>query len=329
MSKAAITLQHVFKSFLQDKRNLRGEFFKSLTKKTVIKNLSLDIKANQTVGIYGSNGSGKSTLLRLIAGILKPDEGKIVVNGQVTVVMELGSGFDFELTGRENYELYSTLLGLSKAQIKQQFSKVLALSGLEEDIDLPVKQYSSGMKARLAFSAAAFSNADIMLLDEVFAVGDREFLDKSYMLLRKLKKEKTIVIASHNLSLLHGFCDQTFKLEKGSLAKKNKLLDFFLDLPKGEEFITKVSSNSMYPLLKKDDLIKVTKTPFNSLEVGDLVAVFIESIQEVVVHRLIRSRKNQKTNQREFFSKGDNNFEQDNWSINANNYMGLVEKVID
>jgi ABC-type polysaccharide/polyol phosphate transport system ATPase subunit len=330
MSKTAIKLHQLSKDFVQGKRNLRTNFreiFQPLASKQVIKNISLQIKAKKTVGIYGPNGSGKSTLLRLIAGILQPDKGEIEVSGKVAAVIELGSGFNPELTGRENYRLYSTLLGMSQQLINNQFAKVLKFSGLGGDIDLPVKQYSSGMRTRLAFSAAAFSDADILLLDEVFAVGDREFLDQSRMLMKKLKKSKTILLTSHNTALLHDFCDEVIKLEKGSLVEKNKLFKFFLDIPEGEEFITKVSSNSMYPLLKKDDLIKVTKIPFDKLKVGDTVAVFVESIQEIVVHRLVSSTKNNKTGRKEFSSKGDNSFEQDKWSINADNYVGLVEKV--
>ncbi len=254
MSKTAIKIIHVSKAFTQGKRSLRtslSEFLSVPKKKQVLHDISLEIEARKTVGIYGSNGSGKSTLLRIIAGILQPDGGELEVNGKVAAVIELGAGFNPELTGRENYLLYSTLLGMSQQSIEEQFVKVLEFSGLGADIDLPVKQYSSGMKARLAFSTAAFSDAEILLLDEVFAVGDREFLDKSHQLMEKLKKTKTILLTSHNTALLHGFCDEVIRLEKGKLVSKNKLFDFFLDLPEGEEFVTKVSSNSMYPLLKK------------------------------------------------------------------------------
>lgn len=322
MPKIAIKLTRVSKAFIQGKRNLRtsfAEIFRQLAKKQVIKDISLTINTKRTIGIYGPNGSGKSTLLRLIAGILQPDEGEIEVNGKSAAVIELGSGFNLELTGRENYQLYSTLLGMSQAKIDQNFSKVLDFSGLNSDIDLPVKQYSSGMRARLAFSAAAFSEADILLLDEVFAVGDREFLDKSRQLIEELKNRKTIVLSSHNLQLIQGFCSYIIKLKNGCLDQSGKFYELLFDLPMGGEIKAEAISNSMFPFIKKGQQVTVVRTPLSKIKVNDVVAVYFANIQELVIHRVFAKRD------QKLILKGDYNFAPDQWLVGEYNLLGKVK----
>ena len=324
-SKPIIIFDQVTKSFdLYPEKRIRDSFSKSKLfseKELVLKDIDFSIDHCEVVGLYGANGSGKTTILRLIAGIFKPDSGQVIVNAKVAAVLELGAGLHPDLTGRENIELYGAILGLAFRERLKTILKIISFSGLEDKIDLPIRKYSSGMKSRLAFSIVAFFNADILLLDEVFAVGDKEFLDKSKELMTKLKNKKTIVIASHNIGLLHSFCDRVIRFENGCIRKENKLINFFLDLPKGTEFMSEVFSDSMAPLLQRGDYIVVKKIPFSQIKIGDVVAMYLKKLDESVVHRIVG-----KKNSQEYMTRGDNNYFYDNWVLNKNNYLGLVNK---
>lgn len=174
----------------------------------VLNNASFSIKKGDTVGIIGRNGAGKSTTLKLIAGILKPNSGTIDVNGSLCPLLEIGLGFHPELTGRENAYLYGSFLGISRKEMDGLIEDIIEFSELEQFIDVAIKSYSSGMHMRLAFSVAVSTNKDIVLLDEVFSVGDEHFQSKSFSKILDFKKNnKTIVLVSHDMNIVRTLCN--------------------------------------------------------------------------------------------------------------------------
>lgn len=181
-----------------------------------VKDLDLSVKEGECLGIIGKNGSGKTTLLKLIAGILKPTEGEIKVNGKVSLIHELGSGFDSELTGKENLFLYGAIAGLSDKEINKKLKEITEFSGLGEFINLKLKTYSSGMIVRLAFAAVAVTNPSILLIDEALSVGDLAFQKKSLMKIKEYKQSgKTMVIVSHYPQSLMHLCDRCLLIHDG------------------------------------------------------------------------------------------------------------------
>lgn len=183
-----------------------------------VKDVNLEITPGQCMGIIGKNGSGKSTLLKLIARILRPTTGRIMVRGRVSALLELGTGFHPDLTGRENVYLNASVLGLSKEDTDAHFQSVVAFSELEEFIDTPVKYYSSGMYMRLGFSIAVHVDPQILIIDEILAVGDQAFQEKCINHIYKLKQQgTTIVLVSHNLDVVRKLCTHLVWMEKGKI----------------------------------------------------------------------------------------------------------------
>ncbi len=202
MNSPAVIIRNVTKRYFFEKPRTLKKWFNSLFspygKFTVIQNYSMTVNKGEFVLITGPNGCGKTTLLKLIAGITLPDEGTIQTIGKVVPLIELGSGFNHELTGRENIITNATILGIAKKNIMNIIPKIIRFAELENFIDIPIKRYSTGMRARLAFSIAIYSEPDILLLDEIFAVGDRNFVKKSIGKLEEFKKNGiTIVLCSH------------------------------------------------------------------------------------------------------------------------------------
>jgi len=188
--------------------------------------VSLTIKHGQTVGIIGPNGSGKSTLLKLIAGIIKPTEGKVVVNGPISALLELGAGFHPDLTGKENIYINAAILGMKKRDVDRKLGDIVAFSELEKFIDTPVKNYSSGMYMRLGFAVAVNVNPDILLVDEVLAVGDQAFQAKCYKVIYDfMRRGKTIIIVSHDLETIADLCSNVVFLKDGRIRDMGKPLD--------------------------------------------------------------------------------------------------------
>lgn len=185
-----------------------------------VKDVSFAIPEGSTFGIIGSNGSGKSTLLKCLAGILTPDAGRLRINGRVSALLELGAGFHPELSGRENIYLNGAILGMTRAEIDKRLDDIVGFSGLERFIDTPVKNYSSGMVVRLGFSIAANVEPEILLIDEVLAVGDAEFQQRCYEKIERFRSDgRTIVIVSHGLSQVEQMCDTVAWLEKANLKE--------------------------------------------------------------------------------------------------------------
>ena len=185
-----------------------------------LKNINFEVKKSETIGIIGRNGSGKSTLLKLIARIFYPTTGEIIINGKISSLLELGAGFQPDLTGIENIYLNGAILQLTKKEIDRKFDDIVKFSELEQFIDIPLRNYSSGMKMRLGFAIAINVNPDIILIDEVFAVGDESFRQKCYEKFNEFqKKEKTIVYVSHALETVKEICNWTIWLDKGEIKK--------------------------------------------------------------------------------------------------------------
>lgn len=190
---------------------------------TVLDDISFAVKKGTTFGIMGRNGAGKSTLLKLIAGIMVPTKGKIAVHGTLTPLLELGSGFHPELTGRENILINGLILGITKKDIVKKYDEIIDFAELRSSIDQPIRTYSSGMYVRLAFSIAVNINPDIILLDEVLAVGDAEFSKKSKAKIKEFKDNgKTIILVSHDPASIVEMCDEALYLDNGKIQTIGK-----------------------------------------------------------------------------------------------------------
>lgn len=229
----AVIVKNVYKSFRLPHEQHSGikqlalNVFKKPSKRNrgyetqhVLKDISFEIKKGEFFGIVGRNGSGKSTLLKLLAGIYTADKGAIAVNGSLTPFIELGVGFNPELTGRENVFLNGALLGFSKEEMEKMYDDIVSFAELEKFMDQKLKNYSSGMQVRLAFSIAIRAESDILLIDEVLAVGDADFQQKCYRYFDRLKLEKrTIILVSHDMGAVKQFCDQALLLSNGKVVK--------------------------------------------------------------------------------------------------------------
>lgn len=214
-SDTVISFSHVTKQFSKLSQKTFKEFIPALFRgeKTqesfiALNDINFEIKRGETVGIIGPNGSGKSTILKLIAKVMSPNSGKVFVRGSISPLIELGAGFHPELTGRENVFLNGSILGLSQKEISQKFNSIVEFSELNEFIDQPVKHYSSGMYMRLAFAVAVHTHPEILIVDEILAVGDDAFQKKCFAKMEEFKKsqEITIVFVSHSLGQVEKFC---------------------------------------------------------------------------------------------------------------------------
>lgn len=221
----AITVNNMSKDFIiyGDRANTLKEKIIRLgsSKKevrNVLKNINLEIKKGESVALIGVNGSGKSTLLKLMTKIIYPTKGKIMVNGKLTSLLELGAGFHQDFSGRENIYFNASIFGLSREEIDKRIDDIIEFSELEEFIDNPVRTYSSGMYMRLAFSVAINVDADILLIDEILAVGDQHFQEKCLNKMLELKKQgKTMIFVSHSESSVKFLCDRSIWLNEGMI----------------------------------------------------------------------------------------------------------------
>ena len=191
-----------------------------------LKDVSFDVKQGEVLGIIGRNGAGKSTLLKILSKVTQPTTGKIKVKGRIASLLEVGTGFHPELTGRENIFLNGAILGMTKAEIKRKFDEIVDFSGVERYIDTPVKRYSSGMYVRLAFAVAAHLEPEILIVDEVLAVGDAEFQKKCLGKMKDVSGEgRTVLFVSHNLPSLKAICNRGVLLNKGVVEGQGLILE--------------------------------------------------------------------------------------------------------
>ena len=220
-----IIVENVYKSFniYMDKANSLKEKLlfwnrNKREKREVLKNINLTINDGEAVALIGVNGSGKSTLLKLMTKIIYPNKGKITTNGKLTSLLELGAGFHPDFTGRENIYFNASIFGLTRSEINDRLDKIIEFSELGSYIDNPVRTYSSGMYMRLAFAIAINVDADILLVDEVLAVGDQHFQDKCIAKMKQLKEEgKTMVFVTHSLGTVKEFCNRAVWLKDGEI----------------------------------------------------------------------------------------------------------------
>lgn len=228
MPEKAIIVKDLTKNFFlphERRDTLKEHLFQTFKSQTfemlkAVDTVSFEIQRGEFVGIIGKNGSGKSTLLKLLSGILVPSSGCIKTFGTISPFLELGVGFQPDLSGRDNVFLYGALLGLSRRQIKELYCRIVEFAELEKFMDQKVKNYSSGMQVRLAFSVAIQADADILLIDEVLAVGDISFQKKCLEIFREFKnRRKTIAFVSHDLPTLREFSDRVIYLDHGRLEK--------------------------------------------------------------------------------------------------------------
>ena len=185
-----------------------------------LRDISFSVKKGEVVGLIGSNGAGKSTLLKVVSGVMKPTKGKVTVNGVISPMIELGAGFDSELTARENIFLNGAILGYSKEFLESKFEEIVEFSELRDFLDVPVKNFSSGMTAKLAFSIATIVNPEILIVDEILSVGDIKFQEKSKnKMLEMIKGGTTVLYVSHSLESIKQLCDRVIWLEHGKIIK--------------------------------------------------------------------------------------------------------------
>jgi lipopolysaccharide transport system ATP-binding protein len=250
-----------------------------------LKNINFEIKEGEVLGIIGKNGAGKSTLLKILSRVTSPTTGNIGVKGRIASLLEVGTGFHPELSGRENIFLNGAILGMSKQEIKNKFDEIVDFSGVERYIDTPVKRYSSGMYVRLAFAVAAYLDPEILIVDEVLAVGDADFQKKCIDKMKSISHEngKTILIVSHNLSSISSLCSNCFLLEHGSITLKGEpsvVIKKYLDKDGGLNNLSQVdySNGGKYIGNNKVQLLKVfiqdsNKQPRNEFDISEKIVI--------------------------------------------------------
>ncbi|WP_217990923.1 ABC transporter ATP-binding protein [Curtobacterium sp. 'Ferrero'] len=233
MTDAAVSVEHVSKRFRM--YHERNDSLKSMVmrgKKSVhedfwaLKDVSFEVPHGTTFGLIGKNGSGKSTLLKCLAKILWPEEGSITARGKQASLLEVGSGFHPELSGRENVFLNGSILGMSRKEVTRKFDEIVSFSGVGHFIDQPVKNYSSGMYVRLGFSVAVAVTPDILVVDEVLAVGDATFQKRCRTKFKEMKEEgRTVILVSHSMNTVKDMCDEVAWLNEGELKMIGKTND--------------------------------------------------------------------------------------------------------
>lgn len=224
----AIQVKGLSKKYRHEHDGVSGKAIPALT------DVSFNVNVGDSLGIIGENGSGKSTLLKILSGVIQPSNGEVLLQGKVVSVLDIGSGFHPDLTGKENVILTGRILGMGEGDIVQRLPQIISFSGIEDFMDTPVKYYSSGMYLRLAFSLVIHMEADIFVFDEVMSVGDNEFQLKSIEQIKNLHKQgKTIVFASHSLDIISRVCNKSIMLNKGSVIAYGKTADVILEYMSG------------------------------------------------------------------------------------------------
>jgi lipopolysaccharide transport system ATP-binding protein len=257
------SLRESITNFLKFKISSKEEFW-------ALKNISLDIESGDVLGIIGKNGAGKSTLLKVLSRITLPTTGRIEITGKVSSLLEVGTGFHPELSGRENVFLNGTILGMTRREIKAKFDEIVAFSGIEKFIDTPVKRYSSGMYVRLAFAVAAHLDPEILIIDEVLAVGDADFQKKCLGKMSSVARQgRTVIFVSHNMSAVSSLCNNVVFLEQGQIKSFGKADDMIRLYMKGKTIMGEIAKDWME-----------TPPPFNTGDVTMISAQVLNTDNE-------------------------------------------------
>ena len=286
------TLREVLSGFNKSK----NEVFKALD------DVSFDVEKGQSVGIIGSNGAGKSTLLKVLSKITKPTSGRVTLEGRVTSLLEVGTGFHPELTGRENIFLNGSILGMNKQEIRLKFDAIVAFSGVEKFLDTPVKHYSSGMYVRLAFAVAAHLESEILIVDEVLAVGDAEFQKKCLGMMKNSEQSgRTVLFVSHSFAAIRQLCSKGIWLDQGQMKYKgeiSKCIDAYSksfqsnhtsegikdnEIELGEIFAINSKNQSLKSFSNSEEIQLIVNLKINSQQIPDTGQFrFIDSSGQVV-----------------------------------------------
>lgn len=241
--------------FIDSLRALRGKDMDSTTLRKdefwAVKDISFQLKRGECLGLIGHNGAGKSTLLKMLNGLISPDHGKIVMRGKIGALIELGAGFSPILTGRENIYNNAAVLGFSKVEIDSKFNKIVGFSEIEEFLDMPVQNYSSGMKVRLGFAIASFLNPDVLLVDEVLAVGDLGFVLKCFKKIDEILPHTALVFVSHSMPMISRICNEIILMDHGRIEYQGK------NVAKGIDLYYKKFSNDQRSIIFDDGCIRL------------------------------------------------------------------------
>ena len=213
------SFKEMFISFFDPKKRKEKKLNKAKSKFLALKDVSFQVKKGEVIGLIGSNGAGKSTLLKIVSGVMKPTKGSVVVRGNVAPMIELGAGFDIELTARENIYLNGAILGFSKDFLDSKFDEIVEFSELKDFIDVPIKNFSSGMTAKLAFSIATIVDPEILIVDEILSVGDIKFQEKSKnKMMSMINGGTTVLYVSHSIETIEKLCNKVVWLEHGEVV---------------------------------------------------------------------------------------------------------------
>ena len=240
-----------------------------------LRDISFDVKRGECVGIIGRNGAGKSTLLQIVTGTLTPSAGKVKIEGRVAALLELGSGFNPEFTGRDNVYLNASILGLTTKEIDERYDAIVKFADIGEFIDQPVKSYSSGMVVRLAFSVIAHVDADILIIDEALAVGDAFFTQKCMRFLRKFMAEHTVLFVSHDAAAVNNLCNRAILLEDGCVKLEGppkEVTELYL-----KDMYESMQGTSAAAAEQGDDVTAAEKTAFDDEDFRDMRQEFINA----------------------------------------------------
>ncbi len=267
MSKPMLEINNVSMKFILNQEkvdNLKEYVVKFLKRKLsynefyALNNVSFQVEKGDRVGILGLNGAGKSTLLKVIAGVYKPTSGNVVRRGKVIPLLELGAGFEKQYTGAENIYLYGSVLGYSKEFLDSKYQEIVEFADLKKFINVPVMNYSSGMRARLGFSIATVVEPEILILDEVLSVGDAKFRKKSEAKIKSLMKDDvTVLFVSHNANQVRSICNKAIILEQGRLLAQGsagEMCDIYARMMAGETYAQVMANPSPAKAEEKDDL---------------------------------------------------------------------------
>jgi len=309
-SKPIIEVQNISKVFNigkkpKDLRNAISNIFKfksNITDELIaLDNISFNINEGEVFGIIGPNGSGKSTLLKILSKITYPTSGRAILRGRISSLLEVGTGFHHELTGRENIYLNGSILGMSKKEIKAKFDEIVDFSGIEKFIDTPVKHYSSGMYVRLAFSVAAHLEPEILLVDEVLSVGDMNFRKKSMGKMNEVANSgRTVVLVSHNLGIINNLCQNGIYLQGGKILNSGSIKGVVESYQNNYKPNTNklVTFSSKHIEVKNIEIVSLSNGESSIISCGDDVEIQIkfstfEKLKNLLVKIIIRDKNKQ------------------------------------